>query len=143
MALALTKQSTPEMVGISPEVLKRITESGGKIDLPESQVYVRLGAIVFPQPRHVVLQFEIWPSQDAARERKGQPSIRNLHIGPEPRVVAAEVQDSAGNVISPAMVLPTYDEVMGLVGEDTYNAIRSKLYEWAKTWPDFAGSTDA
>ena len=151
MALIITKPTPPEMVGISPEAAKAIEAVRGKLELPDSQMYVRIGAIVSLKPRHLLVQFEFWASQEVARERAGKPAkVIDVYIAPEPIVMQRERTDSTGNVIIPAIVTPTYDHLMstqvtGKVAnlDDAYNALRAGLTGWAKTWGEFVGATDA
>lgn len=149
MALQITKPQPPQLLGISADVVAKISELGGKLDLPDVDIYLRLGAVLFPRPRSMVMLWEVWPSKDAARERSANPETYQLQIGPVPTVIRPEIQDSDGNVISPALVMPTYDEFMSTPLDtpaerlsDVFDQAKSLAYKWAKTWPEFAGAID-
>lgn len=149
MAMILTKPQTPEMIGLSAEQLAAITNAGGSLSLPDASIYIRFGGVQFPRPRHLLILWELWPSQAAAVARAGQCSRVEWLICPEPNVLAREVVNAAGKVIAPARVLPTFDHVMSLAetggdtAEQSLDAIKRVAYQLARTWPDFEGAVEA
>ncbi len=134
------------MLGLSAEQVDAVERVGGSLTLPPVSVYIRLGAIAFPRPRHMAIVWELWPNQAAAVKRVGQCSRIEWLICPEPNVVACEEADIAGKVIAPAKVLPTFDQVMQLataIGDtaaDSLEGLKSVAYQLAAAWPDFVGA---
>lgn len=149
MALKLTQPQTPEMIGLSAGQIEAIQTAGGKLELPNASKYIRFGGVSFPRARHVLLTWEVWPDKKAAMARTGNFMRLDWLIGPEPNVLAREIQAEDGSVLEEARVLPTYDEFMATAATDVGDTLAGNLdqvkkaaYELAKTWPDFKGATD-
>lgn len=149
MAMKMTAPQTPEMVGLTVEQVEKIAASGGVVNLGESSRYIRFGGVRFPQPRHLVLMWEVWPSKEAARSLSGPFGIQEWPICPEPYILAQEERTADGEVLQSARVLPTYDAFTGLINAstpttvaDSIDQVRKSAYAIAKDWPDFAGAVE-
>ena len=146
MAMKMTHQQTPEMLGFDAEQLQAISAAGGKIELPPAARYIRFGGVSFPRARHLLILWEVWPDKKAAQERSGKYVKVEWLICPEPNVLVRELQAESGEVLQPARVLPTFDQVMSLAQSsgDTaaaaFESVKKVAYAIAETWPDFAGA---
>lgn len=150
MALKLTQKQTPEMLGLSAEQIDAIQKAGGLLELPDASRYIRFGGVSFPRARHILLTWEVWPDKKTAQARTGNFMRLDWLIGPEPNVLAREIQGENGEVLETARVLPTFDAFMGTSsgGEhgdmlvDNLDQVKKAAYALAKEWPDFKGATD-
>lgn len=143
MAWILSQKLSAEH-GVAPGVIQALKESPG--GLPDVQQYIKVGAILFPAPRHISIVWHIYPSKAAYLAHVANPKQETAPLAlpweilPEPHVIRREQRDpKTGEILHPALVLPSFNQLMANSG-DVWNLGRQRLYEISADWPEFDGA---
>lgn len=150
MAWILSQPLSAEL-GVSPGIIQTLKDAG---TLPSVPQYIRIGGVMFPGPRRLLVLWQIYPSKSAylshvaKPQRETEPVTVPWDILPEPNVVRREQRDpKTQEVLQPALVLPSFDQLMAVGDSATvlnnaqlWDLARTRLYEMSQAWPDFAGA---